>query len=45
MEVGTQWVTCKVSAKGFNVNLARDPLCSYFHEFQKKNEIDILYLL
>ena len=40
MEVWTQQVTCKVSD---DLNFARDPLRSYFHEPQK-NEIHLLYL-
>ena len=37
---GTQRITCKVSD---DLNFARDPLRSYFHEPQK-NEIHLLYL-
>ena len=42
MEVPKQRVTCKVSD---DLNFARDPLRSYFHEPQKNEFISYIYIL
>ena len=42
MEIWTQGVTCKVRD---DLNFARDPLRSYFHEPQKNEIISYIYIL